>query len=350
MTADAQLPHITCPSSLIASCAPLLGFVPRDCVVAFIHGVPGRRAPVVLRVDLPSAGSAALAARHTAASIAGTAGVAADVVAWVSADSTATRRTLPSTGFLTGMLESLAVVGVEVATMLSTNGQVWWSHACDEPACCSEQATAVDTNRVTAVQAEYVFAGYAPLSGREQVAQRLTRDGGLNSDVRRRLGAGRGVMPTQRWRDTQVRILTDVLQSDAPCDAPVRPLTPAMATRLHRGLADIRVRDVVLHRLVVAGRDCDRCWSGTIEVLCQAVRSAPYGWSAPAASVLALVAWLRGEGSLATLSLERALDEDPDYRLATLAAEMMRRGTDPRDWRASLTRLPESECRDPGGR
>ena len=90
--------------------------------------------------------------------------------------------------------------------------------------------------------------------------------------------------------------------------------------------------------------------SGVCQLLCQAVRSAPCGWPAPAATVLALVAWMRGEGSLATLALERALDEDPEYRLAALAAEMMRRGTDPRDWRASLTHLPESECRDPGVR
>ena len=350
MTAEPSLPPITCPSTLVASCAPLLGFVPRDCLVAFIHGVPGRRSPVILRVDLPVPDSAGPAARHTAMSISGTGGVAVDVVAWVSAESSATRQSLPSSSFLAHLAESLALVGVEVGAVLSTNGRVWWSQACADPACCPEQATALDSERVTAVQAEYVFAGYAPLAGREEIAQRIERDGRLFHDVQARLTTGPVPTSTQRWRDNQVRILTGLLLPDRACNARVRQLTPAMATRLHRGLADIRVRDVLLHRLIVRGRDCDPCWSGTIDVLCAAVRSAPFGWSAPAATVLALVAWMRGEGSLATLSLERALDEDPGYRLAALAADMMRSGTDPRIWRASLASLAESECRDPGAR
>jgi hypothetical protein len=115
-----------------------------------------------------------------------------------------------------------------------------------------------------------------------------------------------------------------------------------------RALDDIRVRDVVLHRLVVRGHHCDRCWEVTIETLCDALRTAPEGTSAPAATILGLVAWMRGEGALATVCIQRALAEDPDYRLGRLAQQLMTRGCDPRIWRESLAGLPESECRNPG--
>ncbi len=80
------------------------------------------------------------------------------------------------------------------------------------------------------------------------------------------------------------------------------------------------------------------------------MRSAPEGGCAPAATMLGLVAWTRGEGALATLCIQRAQAEDPDYRLAGLAAGLMGQGSDPRLWRASLAGLPESECRNPGRR
>ncbi len=94
----------------------------------------------------------------------------------------------------------------------------------------------------------------------------------------------------------------------------------------------------------------ERCWAGTIETLCDALRCAPLGASAPAATILALVAWMVGDGSLATICVQRALEEDPGYRLAVMASQLMGQGTDPRIWRESLTGLSEAECRNPGRR
>lgn len=348
MTAEPSLPPIICPSTLVASCAPLLGFVPRDCLVAFIHGVPGRRSPVILRVDLPAPGSAAPAARHTAMSISGTGGVAVDVVAWVSAESSATREALPSTSFLLHLAEFLGLVGVEVGAMLSTNGQVWWSQACDDRACCPEQATALDSERVIAVQAEYVFAGYAPLAGREELAKRVARDQPRAAQVDRALRR-RQVQPTSRWRASQIRFLTMLLLESGSCAGAPSTATPASTARALRALADIRVRDVVLRRIVVDDRTCAACWSATVEVLCGLLRGAPAGATAPVATVLALVAWMRGDGALATMSLQRAAGES-GYRLAELAERLISSGTDPAIWRESLRGLPESECLDPSGR
>ncbi|MGB7980711.1 MAG: DUF4192 domain-containing protein [Candidatus Nanopelagicales bacterium] len=350
MTAEQSLPPITCPTSLIGSCAPLLGFVPDRCVVAFVHGVPGRRAPVIVRMELPTSDPGEQIAAQLAASMAGTAGTSVDLVAWVRDPDDTRLAALTSNAFLISLAAFLEVLHIEQGASLSTNGQVWWSHSCQDESCCSGQSIALDPGVLGVLQAEYVYAGYAPLASRADLAQRIAPDPERAAEVRSALRRTREPARTSRWRDAQISFLTRLLLPAGPCGSPVPTLTPATAARLIRAMEDLRVRDVVLHRLVVGGRDCDPCWTSTVDTLIAAVQSAPAGMGAPVATILGLVTWLRGEGALATLCVERALDEDPDYRLADLAVALMTRGTDPRVWRASLVGLPESECRSPRGR
>jgi hypothetical protein len=50
----------------------------------------------------------------------------------------------------------------------------------------------------------------------------------------------------------------------------------------------------------------------------ECTRRAPEPLDAPPATLLAVSAWLRGDGAMANIALARALDSDPGYRLATL--------------------------------
>ena len=210
-----------------------------------------------------------------------------------------------------------------------------------------------------AIRVEYVYAGYAPLASREQLAHRIAHDDLRAHDVAEALRRRPSPRPTMRWRDAQIRFVTSLLTPATGCvqdhldgasrGAPAQ-LSPSVSARMFRALADIRVRDVLLHRLAVRDPHCGPCRTETIETLCGIVRTAPRGWAAPAATILALVSWLHGEGALASLALQRALDDDPQYRLALLTRQLMSRGTDPRDWRAGLQGLSESECRNPRGR
>ena len=277
MTAEPILPPITCPSSLVAACAPLLGFVPEKSLVAFIHGVPGRVSPVIMRVDLPPDGHAALAAAQAALSIDGTGGVAVDWVAWVEDHDSTRRDDLSCVRFLQELRQALDLVGIEVGGNLSTNGRMWWSHTCTEPECCPSQGTPLDAGIMDSVRAEYVYAGYAPLPSRELLEARIARDAGRMITVVEVLARRQPAQSTQRWRDAQVRILTQLFLPNNSCGAPAIPMTPSRTARMVRALEDIRVRDVVLHRLVVGGHHCDRCWEATIEVLCDALRSMPDG-------------------------------------------------------------------------
>ncbi len=70
---------------------------------------------------------------------------------------------------------------------------------------------------------------------------------------------------------------------------------------------------------------------------------------APApASLLAFAAWRAGNGALARVALERALDEDPGYSMAQLLMQGLRHGLPPSALDGWGT--PESEARAGDGR
>jgi hypothetical protein len=48
-------------------------------------------------------------------------------------------------------------------------------------------------------------------------------------------------------------------------------------------------------------------------------------------------AWLRGDGAMANVALERALDSDPDYNLARLLRRALAACLDPAELRALLS-------------
>jgi hypothetical protein len=355
MTAEPELPPITCPSSLIASCAPLLGFEPRDCVVGFILGVPGRISPVLVRADLGDRADARSRARDLAQSIAGTGGGAVDLVAWVDAPDHANRGTLPSARFLEHLDDCLAWLGIEVPALLSTNGRVLWAHDCPDDLCCGGPRP-LDEAVVTAVQAEYVYAGYAPLASREELARRLDRDLGRARWVSRRVVPVKRPANLERWRDGQVAFLSDLLvpgrasrgSSGGLARRSGAPLDVGAAARALRGLADVTVRDTVLQRLIVSGEAAPEPWRETIHLICDLVRCAPERHVAPAATLLSVVAWMRGEGSLANLALDRAEEDNPTYRLAQLSRQVIARGVDPLIWRETMAGLTEAEIRRAG--
>jgi hypothetical protein len=54
------------------------------------------------------------------------------------------------------------------------------------------------------------------------------------------------------------------------------------------------------------------------------------------ATLLAVCAWLRGDGAMASVALERALDSDEDYRLAQLLRSALAACMRPEELRAMV--------------
>ncbi len=339
------LPPISSPSSLIASCAPLLGFQPRDCVVAFIVGVPGRAGPVLMRADLPSSAGTPAWADAVVEPMLRTGGRTVHVAAWVECPDDAVRSQLATNAVMPDLAQALRRAGLDVGGVLTTNGSVWWSHGCDSPGCCPDTPVAVDPDVVSRVRAEYAYAGYAPLTSRQVLAETVARKDDPASQVASAMSSAAGI-GDERTRDREIDWLTTVLMPAHAAPRSAEPLAPGEVARVHVALADIRVRDTVLRRLVVAEECCRSCRSHTVQVLAHALRCAPAGRGAPAATLTGLVAWMHGEGALASVALDRAWEEDSHYSLAALARRIIPSGIDPRAWRGAIAALSEDECRN----
>jgi hypothetical protein len=94
-------------------------------------------------------------------------------------------------------------------------------------------------------------------------------------------------------------------------------------------LTDLRIRDGAWARMDRGHRDAHlRLWTDVVRRACPAYIPAP-------ASLLAFTAWQSGDGALANIAIERALDADPAYSMALLLAEAIESGLPP-----SAARLP----------
>lgn len=97
-----------------------------------------------------------------------------------------------------------------------------------------------------------------------------------------------------------------------------------MVTAVH----EMTVRDELLRRLA--------CGDSALELLIRDVaRLAQPPDDAPVATLLAALAYLRGDGVVVAAALDRALVSDPDYSLAHLMDDSLHLQLEPRDLRTA---------------
>ena len=96
------------------------------------------------------------------------------------------------------------------------------------------------------------------------------------------------------------------------------------ASVAERGREDAERSDGVAQGVESAyGSDEFAAGDGLVERLAMVCRAAPLELSPGPLTLLAHVVWWLGDGALARTALDRALEVDPDYRLATLLARMV---------------------------
>jgi acyl-ACP thioesterase len=122
----------------------------------------------------------------------------------------------------------------------------------------------------------------------------------------------------------------EALAACGPGAAERTRLDDDLVARVVWGLRDIAVRDRALELALIAEP------SALEELWTECARRAPEPLDAAPATLLAVTAWLRGDGAMANVALERALDSDPAYSLARLLAEALARCLSPSDLRAMI--------------
>lgn len=284
---------------MIAAIPYLLGFVPDRSVVAMGLQEPTHRVTVTARIDLPPTNAQAteLADALVVGLLRSGAGSACLVFYWDDSDEFDDEDRDDVTASIVGVF---ADAGLPVR-------------------CCLQAPAPGETVSLLHAGPIPDLALASVVNGRQVLASRR--------EVERRVGAVRD--PNTQWIELALRGLGEldlpvadlevasgsILRSakEATAAGVTRPvLSPDEVATVCLALRCIGIRDRLLGRLC---RDSDAAYDDILAQICQ---TAPGDQVAPAAAVLAVAAYLRGNGVLARCAVDRALSVEPTYSLAGL--------------------------------
>jgi hypothetical protein len=277
------------PGDLLAAVPYLLGFHPNDSivVVALAHG----QVALTIRVDVAAVEHADVWVR-LAPALSEAVTDALIVIAYGDAAAEGT---------------ALAFAGDSpwpVLDVLRANEGRWWSlgHPDDHTAGPSGRPYVPDP----AVTVPLAVCAGAPAASRDDLA------GSLRPGPAAAVDEVATLLPLDSEPARSVLVQAIATAHRERGDGPV-PLDPARTALLLHAVSVIPVRDGCC-----AWHDDAAWWLWT-----DLIRTAPPGWIAPVATLLAVTAYQRGNSVLAQLAATHALADDPGYRLALLVDGMV---------------------------
>lgn len=312
----AQL-HTADPAKVIAALPYLVGFHPRDSLVLLtLTGEPGRPMAIgwALRVDLPPPGREHELAVQLVSRLTMRRPTAVMMVV-VGGGQPDLERGLPGRQLVNTMSRMLATWAIDVANS-------WWTPAVEAGAQWSCIAGCCDG--VLPDPASTPFAARSAANGLVAYADRSELARLVAADPAPALRRCRRLLDVEleTWREgmaSQPRAMLRrgrglVVDAVAAAARDQPPTHLRALARLAAALADNRIRDWSLRccrgaRLVAA----ERVWQSL-------TRSIPAPEVANPATLAAYCAYVRGDGVLAGMALERALSAQPGHNLATLLA------------------------------
>jgi Domain of unknown function (DUF4192) len=319
---------------ILAVVPHLLGFHPADSLVMLGIGGPHARIRLAFRYDLPDPPDDEI-----------TADIAEHAITVLS------RQHLPmaiAVGYGPGaavtpvmdvVAQALREAGLSIQDMLRVQDGRYWSYLCQDSECCPAEGTPFTADGHPASDA-LAAAGLTVRSDRAALAETLAPVSEAAAPMRAAVGRA-------RQRAGELIDLIAVTDGGDPflpvADAGRRSVKQAIM-RYRRGgsltdheemawlgvtLGDLRVRDDAWARMDPGFRDAhQRLWVDL-------VRHLPTEYVAAPAALLAFTAWQGGDGALASIAIERALDADPEYSMAHLIADALHAGLPP-----SAAKLP----------
>jgi hypothetical protein len=221
-------------------------------------------------------------------------------------------------------LQRLAVSApLPIVDLIRAHDGRWWSLTCPEPGGCGHPACGLGGavwEPDEQVVIPFIAAGAAAPGGRDQLATCLAP---AADDVRDDVAQHLAGIP-KRDREQLYQAVAEA--HDARTGGPDL-IPPLQAAILLRAVGDLVVRDQVL-----AWTD-DAAWWLWLDL----IPLAPPGQVAPVATLIAVVAYQRGDTVMAEIATRHALADDPGYRLAQLIRDSLRAAIHPDAIRALIT-------------
>jgi hypothetical protein len=346
----------------VAAALPhLLGFHPAESVVLVsLRGAGGSRVGLTVRADLPPP-AAARSLAHTLAAKVATDEPEAVLLAVVSdAPDAAGLAVLPGIGpfppapelphrdLVHEVVLALDARDVPVREALLVRSGRWWDYDCPYP-CCEPGAGTPLPGGASALAAAAVAGGAVLAPGRDALAARITpSDDGPGAAAMAAACVSAGREHAARLRSLGPAAVA--AEAGAAITAAVADCRPGPATAATR-LADARVARVLWGLTLIEVRDRALALAlgedaAAAEVLwTECTRRAPVPLDGPPATLLAVSAWLRGDGAMANVALDRALAADPGAPLPRLLADGLAACLPPSALRALIGRTLEQDAR-----
>jgi hypothetical protein len=221
---------------------------------------------------------------------------------------------------------------VEVRESLLISHGRWRSMLCDDGECCPSAGRPLPEISSSRIAVEQVAAGHPmPFSDLAGLADSiaplpLAKDADFAQMVAANAVDPESASLPDLQRKGAVAIIDLASRFIAGSVGQNLPQDQALSALVLASLSDIQVRDFALGSHEEA--TINIYWAMWLYLL----RIAPAGAIAPVASLLAAVSYERGEGALAHRSLDRALEDDPTYSLATLLRRVFSAGWPPQSF------------------
>jgi hypothetical protein len=337
------------PDSLPALVPHLVGFHPTASLVLLGLAPERRTVRVTMRLDLPDAETDvpdvvdAWAASLAALPQAGALEVILAVYPRPPDDPWGDDGTweLPHLDLVDVLAAELRRAGILALDAVCVVGDRIRSYWCEDAACCPPQGRVVDSAESLRVRAAFVVHGSAPLSSRDALVHTLDQRP-VDDPLRCAVDQARDGVVMRMPAGTRQRVEHVVAGARAWATDPRNEATLVRLVVLVGLLcARIRPRDLLLRTLTVDPEP--QVLASARTILAEAVRCASGPAVAPVASVLAVCAWVDGDGAAARVALDRALDADPAYSLAALVSAALDAGTPPWAWVAMMSEVSVGE-------
>jgi len=316
--------RLSAPPDLLASIPFLIGYHPSDSIV--LLGMAEHRVTFTARDDLPPPGAPPPQQVAYLVEVLLRQGCRHVMLVGYGEE----ERVTP---MMTALLHGFGEAEVAVLEALRADGERYWSYVCTSPRCCPPRGRAYDIG-ASEVAAMWTLAGRVARRDRDEYEAQILPITGPAREAMRRATA-----------DAHERVLKLVESADDEEQAEAKLLTAgnlAIAEALDLQLRDVPPRDdqvawltVLLQSIVIR----DIAWSlirgsGMAlhhhRALWQEVLHRAEEDLVPApASLFAFAAWRQGDGGIARLALQRALDIDPRYQMAVLLHEAVAMGLPP---------------------
>lgn len=334
MTADASTRHpsppqpvarLRGPGDLAAALPHLCGFVPSESLVVIALRGPRQRVGLTMRVDLPArAHEGLLVADLVDRLVSAGADGSMLVLCTEACNSGKAVGALPRARLVRRLRAAVRRAGLDVGDALLVRSGRWWSYVCDDARCCPAEGTPLSgehSEGLVLVQAHAALEGRAVLPSRaDLVASLAPPDGELRdaaaaalADAERERCAelsGRGSVDAGRSALVRWRAAL------ASAGSPPLHLPAATAAALVVSLGDCLVRDEVLSWVLADD-------AALLTLLLALAAASPAPWDAPVCTLVSWVAHARGDGGLANVALDRALQAQPAYSLALLSRQVL---------------------------